>query len=269
MDIDLNEEHYDYEELLNLFCLRPLFTKEELKQAKKKVLCLHPDKCDLPVEYYLFFRKMYHKVEEIHRFSQHAKDEGELTQTIEAETHFKDYLERNQIDPKTNYALFSKEFNKMFEKVYVDQTKETGHGEWLKSKEDMHDKHDLEASRTKAIQNAIVPQSNEIEETGLLSKQSLQSFDVKESHANPFFALDVKDIYEKKPKFKSVQEYQHYRKEDEAPPPSESQSEYYLKQKEEMLQKQSHAMAYEHLKHKEQMNDKYKDYITKYLSITD
>ena len=136
MDVDLNEENYDYEKLLDLFCLPPLFSKEELKRAKKKVLCLHPDKCGLPVDYYLFFRKMYHKVEEIYRFSQHAKNESELTQTIDVESHFKDYLERNRIDPKTNYALFSKEFNKMFEKVYVDQTKESGHGEWLKSKED-------------------------------------------------------------------------------------------------------------------------------------
>lgn len=268
MDIDLNEKNYEYEDLLNLFCLRANFNKNDLKMAKKKVLCLHPDKSNVDVKYFLFFRKMYFKVEEIYNFSKHAKEECELTQDIEVQTHFKDYLEANHIDPRKNFAKFSKEFNKMFEKVYVNQDQDNGHGDWLKSKEDIYDNNDLESSRNQAIKNAIITPSNKIEEIGSMGRQSLHSFDVKETHSNPFFALDVQDIYNKKPKFKSVQEFQQHRNSESITLPSESQSELYLKQKEELLQKQSHVMAYQHMKEKELMDNKYKEYITNYLSVT-
>ena len=38
MDIDLNEDNYNYDKLLNLFSLPPQFTIDDLKRAKKKVL---------------------------------------------------------------------------------------------------------------------------------------------------------------------------------------------------------------------------------------
>ena len=268
MEVDLNEENYNYEKLLNLFCLSSSFTKEDLKKAKKKVLQLHPDKCDLPVIYYHFFRKMYYKIEEIFLYSYQAKSEDELTQQIDIQTHFKDYLEQKKINPKNNFKQFSKEFNQMFEKVYINKD-DDGHGNWLKSDDAMYDKNDLESSRTKAIQNAVVPLEQDIEETGLFTKQTLHSFDVKETHENPFFTMDVNEIYHKKPKYKSVQEFQQHRKKDEIPPYSTIQSEEFLKQKEDLLHKQSKSMAYEHMKQKEIMDNNYKTYIKNYLSITD
>ena len=269
MEIDLNEDHYDYEKLLDLFSLSPQFNEGDLKQAKRKVLKLHPDKSNLPVAYYLFFRKMYLKIEEIYKYSYHAKNESELETSIDIQTHFKDYLERNNIDPKKNYDTFSKEFNKMFEKVYVSQKveEEDGHGSWLKSEENMYDKDDLETSRKHAMSQAIIRQ-DEIQEMGDFKKKSLYTYDVKESLGNPFIALDVNDIYEKKPKFNSVQEFQQYIDKDDNAPLSNEQSELYLKQKEDMLNHQSKELAYQHMKTKEHMDSNYQEYIKTYLSIT-
>ena len=64
MNVDLNEENYDYDGLLELFSLPHDFNHQHLKQAKKKVLLLHPDKSHLEEKYFLFFRKMYQKIEE-------------------------------------------------------------------------------------------------------------------------------------------------------------------------------------------------------------
>ena len=36
MDIDLNEDNYDYQSLLNLFNLKPNFDTNDLKEAKKR-----------------------------------------------------------------------------------------------------------------------------------------------------------------------------------------------------------------------------------------
>ena len=37
MDIDLNEEHYEFEDLLQLFNLSPEFDEKDLKAAKKSI----------------------------------------------------------------------------------------------------------------------------------------------------------------------------------------------------------------------------------------
>ena len=265
MDIDLEEDHYDYEKLLNLFSLDPGFNQVDLKRAKRKVLQLHPDKCALDRKYFLFFRKMYFKIEEIYHYSNHAKNEEELQTSIDIQTHFKDYLEQKKINPKTNYKEFSKEFNKMFEKVYVSD--QEGHGDWLSSEDNMYHKDDLEKSRKEAMTTSIVTQTN-IQEMGDLNKQSLYGYDVKESLGNPFFAMDVNEEYKKKPKFKNVQEYQMYVEKQDITPLGAKQSEDYLNQKEELLNQQAKQLAYQHMKKRETTNQKYNEYITKYLSIT-
>ena len=267
MNIDLVEEHYDYEGLLNLFSLKPGFNGNDLKQAKKKVLRLHPDKCSLDLKYFLFFRKMYFKIEEIYKYSHHAKNEDELQASIDIQTHFKDYLEQNKINPETNYKAFSREFNKMFEKVFISEDKEEGHGSWLSSQENMYHKDDLEKSRKDAMKNAIIPKKEEIEELGDLGKQQLYGYDVKESLGNPFFAMDVEKEYQKKPKFKNVQEYQMHMEQQDITPLSTKQSEAYLNRKEELLEQQAKMLAYEHMKKKESTDEKYKQYVSNYLLI--
>ena len=59
MNIDLNESNYDYNKLLELFSLEDNFDINDLKECKKKVLKLHPDKSRLDKKYFLFFYKMY------------------------------------------------------------------------------------------------------------------------------------------------------------------------------------------------------------------
>ena len=267
MDVDLNEENYDYYKLLQLFGLEPTFNIRDLKEAKKKVLQLHPDKCKLSNKYFLFFKKMYYKIEEIYNYTHHSTNEEDFKRTIDIETHFKDYLERKNIDPTKNYKEFSKEFNKMFESVYINNNN-NGHGDWLKSDEDLYDKDNLENSRKKLVSNQLT-KLNEIEEVGLQSKQALYSYDVKETHSKPIIAMDIENVYQKTPKYKSVQEYQqHLSQEDKKNIPINSkQSEEFLKQKEQLLNEQSKQLAYEHLKLLEKTNNKYNNYISKYLSI--
>mgnify|MGYP001107086289 FL=1 len=55
MDIDLNIDNYNLDDILKLFQVTHDFDQQDLKEAKKKVLNLHPDKSDLKKEYFLFF----------------------------------------------------------------------------------------------------------------------------------------------------------------------------------------------------------------------
>ena len=57
--LDLDLDNYELPDLLNLFKLDYNFKTEDLKQAKRMVLMTHPDKSQLPKEYFLFFSKAY------------------------------------------------------------------------------------------------------------------------------------------------------------------------------------------------------------------
>lgn len=267
MDIDLNEDNYNYDKLLNLFSLPPQFTIDDLKRAKKKVLQLHPDKCNLPNTYFLFFRKMYYKIEEIYHYTSHSTNEFELNQSIDIETHFKDYLEKRGIHPKTHFKEFSKEFNKMFDSIYVKEDTETGYGEWLKSEDGMYDANDVEESRKQMLQNQII-ETPTIEEVGLDDKSNLYTYDIKQAWSTPIIALDVDKVYAEKPKFNSVHELkQQLAHDDQAEIMSRSQGETFLKQKEELLNSQAKEMAYQKMKQKEKVTEKYQSYVSKYLTL--
>jgi len=269
MDIDLNEDNYDYQELLNLFNLQSNFTYEDLKIAKKKVLMLHPDKSFLDKKYFIFFLKMYEKIKQIYAYTSfHSTQQDDFKKTYEIETHFKDYLERKKINPKTNFKEFSKEFNNMFEKIYVDNNSEKGYGDWLKSDEDIYDKDNIESSRKKVIQNSLIKSSN-IEEVDSFTKNKFDGYDLKESLGKPMIALDIQKEYEKKPKFKNVQEYkEHLSNEDKTNVPLHiNQCEEYLNKKNKLLNNQSQNIAYEHMKKQEEINKNYKNYVSKYLSL--
>lgn len=113
MDIDLNEDNYNFIKLLKLFSLSTDFSETDLKNAKKKVLKLHPDNCNLDVKYYYFFGKMYKKLIEIHNYTRHEKNEDNLKQNIEINNTFKRYLEVNNITSLENKKKYLKEFNKI------------------------------------------------------------------------------------------------------------------------------------------------------------
>ena len=44
LNIDMNEDNYNYEDLLELFALDSNFNQVDLRVAKRKVMKLHPDR---------------------------------------------------------------------------------------------------------------------------------------------------------------------------------------------------------------------------------
>ena len=56
-ELDLDINNYGYLELLTLFGLGHDYDEKDLKDAKKIVLKMHPDKSKLGPEYFLFFSK--------------------------------------------------------------------------------------------------------------------------------------------------------------------------------------------------------------------
>lgn len=80
--LDLNIDNYNLPDILSLFNLPTLFNEDDLKRAKLAVLKTHPDKSNLPKEYFLFFTKAYRIVHQIYTI-RHPSTNEHYTQRVE------------------------------------------------------------------------------------------------------------------------------------------------------------------------------------------
>ena len=149
-EVDLDINNYGYLELLSLFGLGHNYGEKELKDAKKVVLKMHPDKSKLGPEYFLFFSKAYKTIVQIYEF----KNKTEKSPTS-ASTNVKEYKELIHIVPKkgddNSKALkkfietndmndpikFNKWFNDQFDRFKSEDPSEKGYEEWYKSNENV------------------------------------------------------------------------------------------------------------------------------------
>ena len=161
---DLNIDNYDLEDLLNLFHLNYEFNEDDLKMAKNRALKTHPDKSGLQKEVFLFFMKAYKMIESIHDFKmKRAKCARNTSYENEKMESDKKTLLLKKLDGM-KAGEFNKWFNKMFEKVKVnDDDVDSGYGKWFKSNEDVNEetisnKRDMEAvfNRKKAASRELI-----------------------------------------------------------------------------------------------------------------
>ncbi len=152
MEVDLDINHYDLDNLVGLFKIPIDFNVEHLKQAKKTVLAMHPDKSKLDKEYFLFFSKAYKILYEIYQFKQKSttRNVEEYNQLKYKDTHDEnEYDKQKIIDQLSQSKHFIKTFNEMFDKHYAQ--KGHGYGDWLSSQEDIYNasKEDFDSLKTK------------------------------------------------------------------------------------------------------------------------
>ena len=117
-DLDLNIDNYSLEDILNLFNLNLIYTKEDLKNAKKKALKTHPDKSGLERSVFIFFSKAYNILSKLYKLKNRTEKKVENI----------DYDENDMEESQGNKELlqmklknldkknFNTWFNKLFEK---------------------------------------------------------------------------------------------------------------------------------------------------------
>jgi len=125
--MDLDIDNYSLQDLLHLFKLSHNYTEQELKEARKIVVSVHPDKSGLKKEYFLFYHRAYTMLNTIYKFKH--KKESNMTEPTQYEV-LPD-TDRDQLAATfSKNPQFNKEFNKLFDTLYVAE--EDGYGEWLK-----------------------------------------------------------------------------------------------------------------------------------------
>jgi hypothetical protein len=140
--MDLNIDHYSLDDLLTLFKLSKDFTEIDLKEARKRVVAVHPDKCGLDKEYFLFFHKAYSLLSSVYSFKRKTQSNMYEPQTFETILENLEETDKRILAKKfIEHKSFSTDFNRIFETLYLKE--EDGYGDWLKSEEDAFSFEDI------------------------------------------------------------------------------------------------------------------------------
>lgn len=281
--VDLDINNYGYAELLALFNLETNYGEEELKQAKKIVLKMHPDKSKLPPEYFLFFSKAFKTIVQIYEFKnkstkkndpKNLKEYKELIQIVpkkgdDNSRALKKFIETNDMnDP----LKFNKWFNEQFEKAKDDGPTD-GYEDWFKanasepslSEDTVRNKEEMAQAFSKKkndMRNIIKYEGVQelcanglgacelygAESSGGYSSSlfdTLSYQDLKQAHVETIIPVSESD-YDAIPKFSSVDEYQRYRDSDreQMTPLTEGEAGKQLLSKERRLEEDSTRRAF-------------------------
>ena len=239
--IDLEIDNYNLSEILALFKIPMDFDSQHLKQCKKQVIQMHPDKSGLPKEYFLFFNKAYKILYTIYKFKHSEYDN---TNNL----NYKDLLNEDDkkamkqvIDNFTNDKNFLQKFNKLFEQINIKtEFEEKGYAEWFKTSNaieiDSHSNNRNEAienyKENQIIKREIIKDTeansytnielSALENYGSNIFSSFQYEDLRKAHEESLIPVTASD---KQNNYKNVNELQKERSEVIAMPSMEDSRE--------------------------------------------
>lgn len=286
--IDLDIANYGLDDLLRLFHMPMDFTENDLKQAKAIVLKTHPDKSQLPPDYFRFYSKAYKTVHSLWEFRKKGdiNKKGRNTDYIIDDTgaekkelldHF--FVHNKKLD-------FNAWFNEQFDKnKIVSEKEEKGYETWLRSDDDGDNgtasvtmaTMGIEMEKKKRELRSLVVHQDVQEWWGGNTKNSsdlsgdapatydsdmfssLPYQDLQKAHTESVIPVTYED-YEQKEKFGSVNEYMAHRSRQDTKPLSEQQALQLLKKRESLEEETTVRRAYQLAKQTEMAQEKQKEF---------
>lgn len=296
LEIDLDLNNYTLKDLYKLFYIENnTIDLEELKNAKKIVLKMHPDKSKLDTKYFLFFSAAYKKLYSIYEFQN--KNTNKKLDTNEYykkdNSNALDILFEKKQELK-NPKEFNKWFNNEFEKHKIDDNNlVNGYGEWLKSDEGIYNTNSVNMSsmheefekQKKKIQSLSVyngisdpfsstlggsllgSNNNDNFSSGLFEGNGLQYQDLRQAHVETIIPIS-NDDYLNIPKFKSEQEYKLYRDKQDVNPLNEEDALKKIRYNENKKEEESANLAYYYAKQSEEASKKSNNFWSSIKYIT-
>ena len=293
---NLDIHMYSLDELLELFGLNYDLTIQDLKQAKKKVVAVHPDKSKLEPKYFLFYKKAYEIIVQFYENqNKHKKtltndqvydpsSQGELNDSTEKEI----FKTINNMS-KTN---FQSKFNKMFEENNTNKPDPTKNN-WFTSQDNQYEitekintknmGHALEKIKEK--QNSIV-KYNGVESLYVNSNSGNKLYDDEDDNyvtTDPFGKLKFEDlrkvhkdqtvlmVSEKDirnvPQYSSVDQYNRARGAQKITPLEKQESERILAQQNETYRQQIMQKEYQSKLQVLKNEEKNKKILSKFLYL--
>ena len=288
MDIDLNLDNYELQDLLTLFKLENNFNINDLKNAKKIVLQLHPDKSGLDKEYFLFYSKAFRIIKSIYDFR------NKKTESLNMNNSKIKYSAENEDDDgkqllvenllKKDKINFNKWFNETFDKInIIDEERKIGYGDWFKSDDDldilsgkisltmMHQK----IGEKKQVMSSIV-KKDDIRETCYSSGYTELGGNAPESYGSDIFSkLQYDDLkvahtetvvpvcdndYKNTMKFNNAEALRNYRNTQNMRPMTDTESNLYKNNKTKIEDEKDVKLAYRLAKQDEEIENANKEW---------
>jgi len=147
---NLNIHMYSLDELLGLFELTYNMTQTELRNAKRRVLMLHPDKSKLPPEYFLFYKKAFEVV--VQFYENNNKQNQSMTEEATTYRPLTNGLNKATIQKVTTVAgemapkEFQNKFNELFEKNMAAKP-DASKNEWFTKDEPVYKTEETVSSK--------------------------------------------------------------------------------------------------------------------------
>ncbi len=269
--LDLNLDNYQLNDLLKLFKLKMNFDEEDLKEAKKIVHLVHPDKSGLDSKYFIFYKKAFDLVSHIYKVNHRNINEKVSNVSYETLRHEYSQTDRHQAVQKIQKSGdFNKHFNELFNEHYIKD--EHGYGDWLKQDNESLSYTELkQKSRELALQSSFGQ---------IVAKGSYSQFDTPSTYTSDQYS-DLREVYttgsvigvdehldyDKVKKYKSVEELKNERSV-VIKPLSETESRKILHHQQKEENEQSIHRIYNLTKEHEQHQKKQGSFWSKFLSIT-
>ena len=136
---NLDIQTYSLEELLSLFGLTAYnISTNDLRQAKKRVLMLHPDKSKLYSKYFLFYKKAFDVIVQFYdnQNRQHKQVDGK--ELVYRPNEDNDNSTSDNINKQINEISnsdFQDKFNRLFESNNMGNRPDTTRNEWFKQED--------------------------------------------------------------------------------------------------------------------------------------
>ena len=136
---NLDIQTYSLEELLSLFGLTAYnISTNDLRQAKKRVLMLHPDKSKLDSKYFLFYKKAFDVIVQFYdnQNRQHKQVDGK--ELVYQPNEDNDNSTSDNINKQINeisISDFQDKFNRLFESNNMGNRPDTTQNEWFKQED--------------------------------------------------------------------------------------------------------------------------------------
>jgi hypothetical protein len=258
-------------ELFELFGIMAYpITADHLKMAKKKVLQSHPDKSNLPSEYFLFYKQAYELIVSCYdaqnKVSQNTVDKKEYSPIQINPNIAESHIQKNISD--INPKQFQDTFNRLFEENMVEKL-DPNRNSWFTSEESVFDTNSVKSvsqmntaidqikqrNQAMSVYKGVVPlrfgngsgssfydddgnedpsQTGEYISSDIFGK--LKYDDLRKVHKDQtVFSVRENDI-DKIPKFQSVDQYVRARDQGGYVPMEKTQAEQMLAQQEKQLQ---------------------------------
>jgi hypothetical protein len=132
---NLQLKSYSFQELLQIFDLSIDFHLEDLKRAKRKLMMVHPDKSNLPPEYFLFYKQAYEIIVQYYE-SNHRQNQpiNETTTTYVADLPDAKYSgapeQIRTVAQQMAPEQFQRTFNQLYEENMMRRPDPT-HNQWF------------------------------------------------------------------------------------------------------------------------------------------